>query len=93
MDPSRLIPSAEAIPAPWWLLEFLTVLTLTLHLLLINVALGGRLKGGFRTPQESTSCLLAGKIPTCSLRVLHWGWLPCFSSRFFTAISFTPAQC
>ena len=71
MDPSRLIPSAEAIPAPWWLLEFLTVLTLTLHLLLINVALGGslislfsRLKGGFQTAQESTSSLLSGKIPT-----------------------------
>ena len=71
MDPSSLIPSAEAIPAPWWLLEFLAVLTLTLHLLLINVALGGslislfsRLKGGVTAPQESVSGLLAGKIPT-----------------------------
>lgn len=71
MDPSRLIPSAEAIPAPWWLLELLTVLTLTFHLLLINVALGGslislfsRLKGGTRSPKESVSGIFSGKIPT-----------------------------
>lgn len=71
MDPFRLIPSAEAIPAPWWLLEFLGVLTLMLHLLVINVALGGsllmlagRLTGGDADPEGGTSSVFARKVPT-----------------------------
>ncbi len=41
MDPTKLIPVPEAIPAPSWLLMLLGLLTFMLHILLINVALGG----------------------------------------------------
>ena len=46
MDPAMLIPTAEVLPAPWWILEFLGMLTLTLHLLMINVVLGDGLTTG-----------------------------------------------
>lgn len=45
MNPSSMIPVAESIPAPWWVFEGLGLLTLTLHLLVINVVLGGSLLG------------------------------------------------
>ncbi|OGF97931.1 MAG: hypothetical protein A3F83_12645 [Candidatus Glassbacteria bacterium RIFCSPLOWO2_12_FULL_58_11] len=71
MDPSKLIPVAEALPAPWWLLDFLGVLTLMLHLLVINIALGGslislfsRLKSADAPPEATLSGLFATKIPT-----------------------------
>ena len=40
MDPSGLIPSAEAIPTHWGWFYFFLILTFTLHLLLMNVMLG-----------------------------------------------------
>lgn len=45
MDPGSLIPSPDTIPAPWWVFEALGLLTFTIHLLLINVVLGGSLLG------------------------------------------------
>jgi hypothetical protein len=41
MDPSRLIPYPDILPAPWWLFHILLVLTFTLHLIMANVMLGG----------------------------------------------------
>jgi len=41
MDPSRLIPSPDILPAPWWLFYILLVATFTLHLIMANVMLGG----------------------------------------------------
>lgn len=41
MDPSRLIPYPDILPAPWWLFYFLLVATFTLHLIMANVMLGG----------------------------------------------------
>ncbi|MCE5269732.1 hypothetical protein LLH00_00430 [bacterium] len=43
MDPIGLMPSPETIPAPWWVLEALGVGLLLLHLIVINVAVGGTL--------------------------------------------------
>jgi hypothetical protein len=48
MDPTSLVPPTEAIPAPHWLFEGLGVLTLSLHLLLVNVVLGGVLLFTYR---------------------------------------------
>jgi hypothetical protein len=69
MDPANLIPYAEALPAPWWILEFLGMLTLMLHLLAINIVLGGsllalfsRLKGDNST--SSLTGVFAGKVPS-----------------------------
>ncbi len=41
MDVSTLIPKPDTIPAPAWIFEFLGILTLTIHLLFVNVVLGG----------------------------------------------------
>lgn len=41
MDPMRLIPYPEVLPAPWWLFYILLVATFTLHLIMANVMLGG----------------------------------------------------
>lgn len=41
MDPTRLIPSPDILPAPWWLFYILLVATFTLHLIVANVMLGG----------------------------------------------------
>ncbi|MFZ5774173.1 MAG: hypothetical protein ACOY3Z_01620 [Thermodesulfobacteriota bacterium] len=40
MDPSRLIPSPDTIPAPWGVFEFLLILTFLGHLLFMNAMLG-----------------------------------------------------
>ena len=41
MDPVRLIPYADILPAPWWLFYILLVATFTVHLIMANVMLGG----------------------------------------------------
>ena len=41
MDPARLIPTPDILPAPWWFFYILLVATFTLHLILANVMLGG----------------------------------------------------
>jgi hypothetical protein len=41
MDPVRLIPYPDILPAPWWLFYILLVATFTLHLIVANVMLGG----------------------------------------------------
>ena len=43
MNPTQLIPIPDTIPAPPWLFFILGLLTFTLHILVINVALGGSL--------------------------------------------------
>lgn len=43
MDASALIPSPEAIPAPWCFFESLSVLGFAAHILAINIVLGGTL--------------------------------------------------
>lgn len=40
MDPSRLIPTPDTIPAPWGVFEFLLILTFLAHLLFMNAMLG-----------------------------------------------------
>jgi hypothetical protein len=41
MDPARLIPTPDILPAPWWLFYILLVATFTLHLIVANVMVGG----------------------------------------------------
>lgn len=82
MDPSGLIPTPEAIPAPWSLLEFLGAFTLVLHLLFINVVLGGSLISLFsRLRQDqphgtSIPGALASKIPTFLALAITFGVAP-----------------
>ena len=66
MDAIPLIPTPEAIPAPWPVFELLGILLLTLHLLFINVVLGGSLLALFsRGPREAgLSGAIFKKIPS-----------------------------
>ncbi len=43
MDPGSLIPSPDVLPAPWGLFEVLLVLTFFLHILAVNLLVGGGL--------------------------------------------------
>lgn len=83
MDPAKLIPYAEALPAPWWILEFLGMLTLMLHLLAINIVLGGslislysRLTGGTRQQAMGLPGVFAGKVPTTLAIAVTMGIAP-----------------
>ena len=60
MNPANLIPSAEALPAPWWILEFLGMLTLMLHLLAINIVLGGSLLALFSRLSGGSAHIMCG---------------------------------
>lgn len=43
MQPANLIPTPDTIPAPVWLFQVLGILTFTLHILAMNIVLGGTL--------------------------------------------------
>jgi hypothetical protein len=66
MDAIHLIPTPEAIPAPWPIFEILGLLLFMLHLLFVNVVLGGSLLAFFsKGSQESgLTQAIAGKIPS-----------------------------
>jgi len=71
MDPSTLIPTPDTIPAPSWLFLVLDLVTFTLHILVINVVLGGsllllfsRLTSGETGLENSLHGGMASKIPT-----------------------------
>ena len=83
MDPARLIPCAELIPAPWWFLECLGVLTLLFHFLFVNVALGGtlivwfsRVRAPFAGPEPMFSDLFRKKLPTTLALAINLGVAP-----------------
>lgn len=83
MDPSTLIPTPDTIPAPWWLFWLLNVVTFTLHILVINVVLGGSLITLFsrlRQPAADPQNLLFGplvkKLPTGFAIAINLGVAP-----------------
>ena len=83
MDPAGLIPTPDTIPAPWGLFEFLGIFTLILHLLFINVVLGGslislfsRLRQPDRPLETSLPGALARKIPTILAMAITFGVAP-----------------
>ena len=83
MDYNTLIPTAEAIPAPAWLFLVLNVLLFMLHILLINVLLGGslvtlfsRLKRKDDSPENRLHGALASKIPTTFALGVNMGIAP-----------------
>lgn len=83
MDFTSLIPTAEAIPAPAWLFLVLDVLLFLLHILLINVLLGGsliilfsRLKSTDDLLENRLHDALADKIPTTFALGVNMGVAP-----------------
>lgn len=43
MDPGALMPTPDAIPAPWWVFALLGGVTFTVHIVLVDLIVGGTL--------------------------------------------------
>jgi len=83
MNWANLIPYPDPIPAPWGILEFLNVFTFTIHILLMNVILGGsllliftRLKYQRETFDQAAPSALVWKIPTMFALTVTFGVAP-----------------
>ena len=83
MDALTLIPNPDTIPAPAWLFLVLDILLFTLHILLINVILGGSLiilfarLGRDHHPLENRlHDAVAAKIPTTFALGINMGVAP-----------------
>lgn len=83
MDPLTLIPTPDTIPAPSWLFLLLDVSTFTLHILLINIVLGGSLillftRAGKQSaePENKLQEGIAGKLPVIIALAINFGVAP-----------------
>ncbi len=78
MDAIPLIPIPEAIPAPWLVFEILGVLLFMVHILLINVVVGGALLALFsRQPKEAgLTGAIVKKIPSMLALGVTFGVAP-----------------
>ncbi len=83
MDPTALIPSPDTIPAPAWLFLVLDIVTFILHILLINVVVGGCLLMLFSRRREpdpamlnTSRDILARKLPSAIALGITFGVAP-----------------
>lgn len=78
-----LLPATGSIPAPWWILESLNIITFTVHILLVNIVLGGSLIALFsviRNRSQKPDNIMRGglilKIPTVLALAINFGVAP-----------------
>lgn len=76
MDPSGLIPSPETIPVHWGWFKFLLILTFLLHLLLMNLMLGGSLLAFARRVRGGATPPEAHGLPTLIALTINMGIPP-----------------
>ena len=83
MDPTSLIPTPDTIPAPAWLFLTLDLVTFLLHILVINVVLGGsllllfgRFGKGDMTSDGNFFGALINKVPTSIAIAVNLGIAP-----------------
>ncbi|HSQ76103.1 MAG TPA: hypothetical protein VLT13_11125 [Bacteroidota bacterium] len=81
MNPSPLIPLPDVIPAPAWLFHVLDVALFSLHILLINVILGGSLillfsRFGKADEESPAFSALATKLPVSFALGINLGVAP-----------------
>jgi len=83
MDAQALIPMPDTIPAPWGVFEFLDIFTLVIHLLLMNIVVGGciitffsRLKASDQPLIESLPGSFVNKIPSVLALAITFGVAP-----------------
>ncbi len=78
MDTMPLVPNPETIPAPWPVFEILGVLLFIVHILFINLVLGGSLLALFsRKPKEDcVVAVLVKKIPSAVALGVTFGIAP-----------------
>ena len=79
MDQLALIPAPDVIPAPAWIFLSLDLVFFALHILVINVVLGGSillLWNRFVSNNPDQDSALAGKIPTSIALGVNFGVAP-----------------
>lgn len=81
MDPTQLVPSPDAIPAPAWLFQVLDVVFFFIHITLINIILGGSIllfASRFRQRADSPvpAEVLAHKLPVLFALAINMGVAP-----------------
>ena len=83
MDPASLIPTPDSIPAPSWIFLVLDLLLFTLHILVINIVVGGsliiatsRIFGKEDQPGQTVHSVLANKLPTSFALGINLGVAP-----------------
>lgn len=83
MDVQSLIPTPDTIPAPWGLFEFLDILTFIIHLLFMNIVVGGciiaffsRLTASDKSLSESLHGAIINKIPSVLALTITFGVAP-----------------
>lgn len=76
MDPSALIPTPDSIPVQWGWFKFLLILTFVLHLLLMNLMLGGGLLALGRRVRGQTPTEEARSLPVLIALTINLGVPP-----------------
>ncbi len=80
MPTTSLIPTPDSIPMPWWVFEVLGDLTFLIHIVFMNVVLGGTLillAGGFGPVREQRlGHALVAKTPTMLALTITFGVAP-----------------
>ncbi len=76
MDASGLIPLPDMIPVPWGWFKVLLILTFVLHLILMNLMLGGGLLAFFRLLRGGNSPREAHSLPTLIALTINLGVPP-----------------
>ena len=76
MDPSSLVPTADTIPVPWGWFKALLLLTFLLHLILMNLMLGGGLLAFFRRVRGGEVPAEAKSLPVLIALTINFGVPP-----------------
>lgn len=83
MDPKTLIPAAGPVPVPWGWFEGLSLATFIIHLLFMNIVLGGalimlvqELRGKGRAGSSPLQAPLAKSTPTMLALAVNFGVAP-----------------
>ena len=76
MDPAGLIPTPDSIPVPWGWFRALLLLTFVLHLILMNLMLGGGLVGLWRRWRGGASAVEGRSLPTLIALTVNLGVPP-----------------
>ncbi len=93
MDPIALVPTPDTLPAPAFVFEILGAATLFLHLIAMNVVIGGLLVGGWKLfrPRTSTKSPFWKGLPHTLALAINLGVAPLlflqvtWGTHFFTS--------
>jgi hypothetical protein len=79
MDPAALIPTPDAIVAPWWIFQLLLTITFLLHLVAMNVMVGTTviaLVSHLTGPDRQPGRLVASNLPYTIAFAVNFGVAP-----------------